>query len=95
VNLGKGFAIHDVLNYPFIRNADSFAPTLPIALLLRRYHREIEALKPEVCAKGASFADIRLAIRRRSSLQEYGFAIKIVPLARRRGCGHLMEICGN
>jgi hypothetical protein len=70
INRGKGFTIQDVLNYLFIQNVDSLASELPIAPLLKPHDGEVKALEAEISAEGPSFADIALAIRRRSSLQE-------------------------
>jgi serine/threonine protein kinase len=73
VNPVERFTIEDVLNYPLIRNAEERVQGLPDAVPPPMSEGELQVLTADVCPEGTSFAEIAVAIKRRSSVQEYGF----------------------
>jgi [calcium/calmodulin-dependent protein kinase] kinase len=77
VDPSKRFSVEEILEHPLVANANPLASDLPIAPLPKQRSGEVQIFKAETCPETASFADIALAVRRRSSLREYGFATKM------------------
>jgi serine/threonine protein kinase len=78
----KRFSIEEVLEHPLVRNANQVVSDLPIAQSPKGRHGEVRKFEAKVCQEGNSFAEIALTIKRRPSLQHYGF-------------GHSMETMPN
>jgi serine/threonine protein kinase len=77
VDPGKRWNVDEILEHPLIANAELFASDLPIAPSPKQRGGEVQIFKAEKCHDSTSFADIALAVRRRSSLREYGFVTKM------------------
>jgi hypothetical protein len=69
-------SIEEVLDHPLISNASALADDLPDAPTPAYRTGEVKVFRADHCPEGSSFADLAIAVKRRSSLKDSGFASK-------------------